>query len=150
MMPTPDIFLDTSALFAGIWSSTGGARMLLKLGEAGAIQLLVNSHVLKEAENVLRRKSPESLGALALLLNQSQIIIVSTVATEQMNMCQTLISYQADAVIVAAAWSANVDYFVTLDREHILNNLPLHTAVPFQIGTPGDCLNWYRNQLISP
>jgi hypothetical protein len=53
-------------------------------------------------------------------------------------------------LIVAAAWSTNVDYFVTLDRQHILDNPALRTAVPFPIGTPGDCLNWYRAQLISP
>ena len=39
-------FLDTNALFAGIWSVEGGARMILKLGEAGAIRLLVSSQVL--------------------------------------------------------------------------------------------------------
>ena len=59
-MPTPDIFLDTSALFSGIWSATGGARMLLKLGEAQAIKLSVCSQVLTEIEGVLRRKAPQS------------------------------------------------------------------------------------------
>lgn len=148
MMPIPDIFLDTSALFAGIWSPTGGARVLLKLGEAGVIRLLVSSQVLNEIDNVLHRKSPELLGALALILNQSQITIATMIAAEHMTICQTLISYPADAAIVAAAWSANVNYFVTLDRQHILDNPPLHTAVPFPIGTPGDCLTWYRSRLI--
>jgi predicted nucleic acid-binding protein len=149
-MPTPDIFLDTSALFAGIWSATGGARMLLKLGEAGAIRLLVSSQVLAEVENVLRRKSPESLGALALILDQSQIAITSTIESEHLTACHALISYPPDALILAAAWSAQVDYFVTLDRQHLLDNPELHTAVPFPIGTPGDCLHWYRAKLISP
>ena len=36
------VFLDTSALFAGIWSASGGARMILKLGEADTIQLLIS------------------------------------------------------------------------------------------------------------
>jgi predicted nucleic acid-binding protein len=148
MTPIPDIFLDTSALFASIWSATGGARMLLKLGEAGVIRLQVSSQVLIEVENVLRRKSPESLGALALILDQSQITVASIASTEHLTTCQTHISYPADAVIVAVAWSSNVDYFVTLDRKHILDNPLLHTAVPFPIGTPGDCLTWYRSQLI--
>ena len=29
------VFLDTSALFAAVHSDTGGARLILKLGEAG-------------------------------------------------------------------------------------------------------------------
>lgn len=72
-MPIPNLFLDTSALFAGIWSATGGARMLLKLGEARAVQLKASSQVLTEFESVLRRKAPQNLGALALLLDRSRI-----------------------------------------------------------------------------
>ena len=53
------VFLDTSALFAGIWSATGGGRMILKLGEAGAIRLLVCPQVLDEIESALRRKAPD-------------------------------------------------------------------------------------------
>lgn len=147
IMPTPDIFLDTSALFAGLWSASGGGRMLLKLGEAGAIRLLVSSHVLTEIENVLRRKSPESLGVLALILHQSQITVTANGEVEHLTVCQSLITYPADALIVAAAWSAGADCFVTLDRQHLLENPSLHQAVPFSIGTPGDCLNWYRSQL---
>ncbi|NJN54616.1 MAG: PIN domain-containing protein [Anaerolineae bacterium] len=129
-MSTPDIFLDTSALFAGIWSPTGGARMLLKLGEAGVVQLVVSSQVLTEIENVLRRKSPELLGALTVILNQSQIVVSSILVGEHLAACQAHISYAADALIVATAWSASADYFVTLDQQHILGNLPLYQAVP--------------------
>jgi predicted nucleic acid-binding protein len=49
-------------LFAGIWSSTGGSRMILKLGEAEAIQLLASAQVLQEIENALREKAPGTLG----------------------------------------------------------------------------------------
>ena len=45
------VFLDTSALFAGIWSAKGGSRMILKLGEAGVIRLLVSPQVLDEIES---------------------------------------------------------------------------------------------------
>lgn len=62
MVTRVSAFLDTSALFAGIWSAEGGARMLLKLGETGAIRLLVSSHVLDEIERALRRKAPDTLG----------------------------------------------------------------------------------------
>ena len=72
MKPKPRLFLDTSALFAGIWSAEGGARMLLKLGEAGVVELLVSSQVLEEIEDVIRRKAAQLLGTLALLLDRSQ------------------------------------------------------------------------------
>lgn len=140
------VFLDTSALFAGIWSATGGGRMLLKLGEVKAVKLFVSSDVLTEIENVLRRKAPSSLGSLALLLDRSHVHIVPEPTPHLLEQSRALVHYPPDARVIAAAWAANVDYFVTLDRQHFLNNKPLRSAVPFLIGTPGDCLTWYRAQ----
>jgi predicted nucleic acid-binding protein len=148
-MPIPEIFLDTSALFSGIWSATGGARMLLKLGEAQAINLTVSSQVLIEIENVLRRKAPQSLGSLALLLDRSRIQIVPQAPAEQITFCQSIVDYKPDAIVLAAAWGAEVDYFVTLDGKHFLDNQQLHNLAPFPVGTPGRCLAWYRSNLLS-
>ena len=47
------VFLDTSAQFAAVSSEPGGARLILKLGEAGAATLWVGPWVLKEAPVVL-------------------------------------------------------------------------------------------------
>lgn len=123
--------------------------MLLKLGEAQAVKLYVNSHVLQEIEVVLRRKSPQSLGALALLLDHSRITLTSQISEDQIAICRSMVNYAPDAVVLAAAWEAEVDYFVTLDRKHFLDNQQLHEMAPFKIGTPGDCLAWYRNELSS-
>lgn len=148
-MQRPDIFLDTSALFSGIWSAAGGARMLLKLGEAHAVELSVSSHVLAEIERVLRRKSPQSLGTLALLLDRSRIAVVGSTSENHAVICQSVVNYTPDAMVLAAAWTAGVDWFVTLDRKHFLSNQQLRDAAPFAVGTPGSCLEWYRNRLSS-
>ncbi len=148
-MLIPDVFLDTSALFSGIWSATGGARLLLKLGEAQAVKLIVSSQVLTEIESVLRRKSPQNLGALALLLDRSRITIISRIPENQLSRCQSIVNYAPDAIVLAAAWTAEIDYFVTLDRKHFLNNQHLHDMAPFTVGTPGSCLAWYRSKLSS-
>jgi predicted nucleic acid-binding protein len=142
-------FLDTSALFAGIWSAEDGARMILKLGEAGAVRLLVSPRVLSEIEGALRRKAPDLLGLLALLLDRSGVEVVPSPASEVVQESQALTSHPGDAQVLAAAWAAGVDYFVTLDRKHFLDNLSLKEAVPFPIGTPGDFLIWYRGQLVA-
>jgi predicted nucleic acid-binding protein len=65
------VFLDTSALFSAVHSETGGARLILKLGEAGAVELWTGPWVLREAEAVLERKSPSSKPYFALLLDRS-------------------------------------------------------------------------------
>lgn len=141
------VFLDTSALFAGIWSAKGGGRMILKLGEAGAIRLLVSPQVLDEIESALRHKAPDMLGLLALLLDRSGIEVVPSPMPEAVQDSQTLTGHLGDARVLAAAWATRADYFVTLDRRHFLNNPALKDAVPFPVGTPGDFLAWYRGQL---
>ena len=140
-------FLDTSALFAGIWSAEGGSRMILKLGEAGAVRLLVGPQVLDEIESALRRKAPDMLGLLALLLDRSCVEVVLSPTSDTVRDSEVLTGHSGDAQVLAAAWAAGVDYFVTLDRKHFLDNPTLRDAVPFPVGTPGDFLAWYRAQL---
>jgi predicted nucleic acid-binding protein len=147
-MPTSvRVFLDTSALFAGIWSAEGGARMILKLGEAHAVRILVSPHVLQEAENVLRRKAPDLIGLLALLLDRSGVETVPTPLPDVVQECLALTGYTADALVLAAVKMTKADYFVTLDQEHFLKNDALKQAMLFPVGTPGDFLAWYRGRI---
>jgi len=123
--------------------------MILKLGEARAIRVLVSPQVLVEAEGVLRRKAPDALGLLALLLDRSGVEVVPAPVPEIIQEALMLTGYLADAHILAAAKMAAVDYFVTLDREHFLNNDDLKRSMPFPVGTPGDFLIWYRGRISS-
>lgn len=141
-----NVFLDTSALFTGIWSSTGGARMILKLGEAGAANILVCSRVLNEIESVIRKKSPENIGYLALILERSRTSVAPNPSEDMLSRCDQLVLHKGDAEIIAAAWGTQTDYFVTLDREHFIDNSSLVKAIPFPIGTPGDFLAWFRGR----
>jgi predicted nucleic acid-binding protein len=147
MPPKAKVFLDTSALFAGIWSSEGGARLILKLGEAEVIHIAVSSQVLTEIDDVLRRKASEALGQMALLMHESRIEVVPGPSSETVARCVDLTGYEPDAEVLAAAWDAGVDYFVTLDKAHFLDNQPVRDAAPFMVGTPGDCVAWIRERL---
>lgn len=148
MVTRPKIFLDTSAPFAGIWSDQGGARMLLRLGEAGAVCLLVSAQVVAEIERVLRRKAPPLLGIVAVLLDRAGIEVVAGPGEKRLRGCQRLVGHLGDATVLAAAWDAGADYFVTLDQKHFLDNRKLQTRAPFPVGTPGDCLAWIRDGLV--
>ena len=141
-------FLDTSALFAGIWSQQGGARLILRLAATRMLELSVDSYVLSEIQNVLQGKEPRMLGRLALLLHESRIEVVSTPPLESTHESIDLVGYAPDAQVLSAAWAAGVDYFVTLDKKHFLENERLRQVTPFLIGTPGDFLAWFRTQLI--
>ena len=142
------VFLDTSALFAGIWSAQGGARMILKLGEAGAAQLVVGPQVLSEIDDVIRRKAPQRLPDLAALLDRCRTETAPTPSGQIVRRCQALVSHPGDALVLAEAWGAGVDFFVTFDREHFLQVAVLSAVLPFNTGTPGDCLTWLRTGLL--
>lgn len=140
------LFLDASALFAGIWSDVGGGRAILKLGEARTIHLLSSSQVLKEVEAAFREKAPELLAKLTLLVDAANFEIVGKVTQTLRKKTMGFLDYARDAEILAAAMSADVEYFVTLDKSHFLSNKKLG-AMPFEIGTPGDFLAWYRSRI---
>jgi len=141
-----NVFLDTSVLFAAVYSETGGSRLILKLGEAGAVQLWVGPWVLREAEEVIKRKSPRSKTFFALLLNRSRVKIGQEAREKAIARAMAVVDYSPDAQVVAEALDVGVDYFVSFDREHILEN-PNVEKLPFPVGTAGDFLAWYRARL---
>ena len=141
-------FLDTSALFAAVWSDQGGARMILKLGEAGAVALLVSPQVIKEAEGALKRKAPEALPLLAILLDRGGVTVEGAAPHKSAAALSSVIGHPGDAQIVADALQAKADYLITLDREHLLGNGRLAGEVQLPIGTPGDFLAWFRGRLL--
>ena len=141
------IFLDTSVIFAGIWSAKGGGRMLLRLGEAGAISLVTSRLAIQELEGALRNKAPQSLGALALLLDRTDITVVKEPTAANRSAARSLADHPADAEILASAMGSGIEYFVTLDRRYFLDNRRLVRGSTFKIGTPGECLEWIRRRL---
>jgi predicted nucleic acid-binding protein len=141
------IFLDTSAIFAGIWSARGGGRVLLGVGEAGAIALVTSRSALQELEGALRAQAPEVLGTLALLLDRAQFTIVGPPDKDQLGLTSRLVDHPGDANILGSALGGQVEFFVTLDQKHFLANDRLVSGLPFQLGTPGECLDWLRRRL---
>ena len=141
------VFLDTSVLFAAVWSETGGTRLILKLGEAGAVLLWVGPWVLREADAVLTRKSEWSRPHLALLLDQAQVQVGPEAGTEALARALSVVGYLPDAQVLAEALEIKVDYLVSLDRKHLVEN-PRAGDLPFAVGTPGEFLEWYRQQVV--
>ena len=135
-------------MFAAILSKTGGARKLFHLGEAGALHLIVGPAVLREAEEVVRRKVPASLPVLAQLLSIGQVESSPLATLEQLELARACVQYLPDARVLAEAIQANPDWFVTHDKEHFLQ-VQHETELPFRIGTPGDLLQSIKDDFVS-
>ena len=82
-MSRTSLFLDSSALFAGIASSTGAARALLLLAEAGQITNVVSEQVVAETERALARKLPQALGYYREAIRAVGVRIVRNPSPEQ-------------------------------------------------------------------
>ena len=133
------IFLDTSVIFAAVLSETGGARKLFRLGEAGVLQLIVGSNVLRECEQVVRRKAPASLPTLAYLLELGMVEITTRSTDDFVEQANAIVAYEPDACVLAEAIGAEPDWFITHDKAHFLNANP-DSSLTIRIGTPGDLI----------
>lgn len=133
------VFLDTSVIFAAVLSPTGGARKLFQLGDVGMLKLVIGPNVLRECDEVVRRKAPSSLPALAQLLALGQVETSIAPTKRHIALARSIVEYKPDALVLAEAISARPDWFVTHDKEHFLKERR-GFDLTFDIGTPGDLI----------
>lgn len=143
------IFLDTSVIFAAVLSEKGGARKVFLLGEAGVLQLIVGRNVLRECEDVIRRKVPESLPRLAYLLEMGGIEITASSHGDFVDQAKTIVSYEPDAFVLGEAMAADPDWFITHDKAHFLDAKNT-SNLAFRVGTPGDLLHALEDEFHEP
>jgi predicted nucleic acid-binding protein len=133
------VFLDTSVIFAAVLSPTGGARKLFLLGEAGLLKLFIGPNVLRECDEIVRRKAPASLPILAQLLEIGQVETTPAPTREMVETARSLVVYEPDPNVLVEAIRAEPDWFITHDKEHFMKELKDPDLV-FRIGTPGDLI----------
>jgi len=141
------LFFDSSALVAGAISSQGASRALLILAGAGYIDLLVTEQVIVETERALARKAPKALPAYREMILSTSAQILPDPPLSEVLMHQGIISHPVDVPIVVAAMRAKVDFLVTLNRRHFIDDPDVANQSGLRIGTPDDALEWVRAQL---
>jgi len=146
-MPRPDFFLDSSALFAGVVSAAGAARALLLLGEAGLVTITISEQVAAETERAVARKVPRALAYYREALRSSGLRIVRNPSPEAIEAHRDIVAHSADVPIVVAAMKARVDYLVSFNRRHFVDDPGVAARSGLRIGAPGDALAWARELL---
>ena len=142
-----NLFLDSSALMAGLISAEGAARALLLLGEDGVIQLTVSEQVIVEIERNLARKAPRAVPFAREMIRIAKVRILRDPPLDEVRQRMDWISHAADVPILVAAHRDQVDYLVTLNRRHFLDDAEVAQRSGLRIGSPGDALAWVREQL---
>lgn len=112
-------FVDASVLFAAAKSETGASREIIRLAIHGRVRLVASQLVFEEARRNLKAKAPEAVVALDDFLNTVSFEIVRPTKRE----VKAAMEYVAvkDAPIIAAAKRAQVDFRVSLDRQHLVD-----------------------------
>ncbi|GAP13369.1 predicted nucleic-acid-binding protein, contains PIN domain [Longilinea arvoryzae] len=147
-MKKPEIFLDSSALIAGIVSAQGAARVLLLLAENEKIELWVSEQVIAEVERNLARKAPRALPVAREMILRANIQILHDPKPADVRSHMDWINHAADVPILVAAANAQVDFLVTLDVRHFIDDPVVAQRSGLRIGTPGDALIWVREWFV--
>ncbi len=146
-MPVINLFFDSSALIAGIISDKGAARALLYLAEDQRIIISVSEQVIVEVERNIAKKIPKILQLAREMIRASNVIIYKDPSKEEVINYSNWINHQADVPILVSASKAKVDFLVTLNSKHFLDDPQVTSRSGLRIGTPGDALSFVRNQM---
>lgn len=120
------IFLDANIYFTAARSPSGGSSFVLEFVKKGKLKLFITTHVLKEAERNLRLKED-----LRVLLRHYENLELAK---------PRIVKIEKDALVLAGAQKAKVNYLVTLDRKHFFTKEVGLAKLPFQIVTPGQLI----------
>lgn len=148
-MKKVSIFLDSSALIAGVISENGAAHVLLQLGETEDVSLKINEFVFNETTRSIGRKSPQNLENVQKEIEKARIVILQDPPHEEIQANLYLMEDPDDIPILLAAIKAKVDYLATHDHKHFLNDPKVAEKAGLKIGTPGNVLAWIRENLSS-
>ncbi len=136
------VFLDTSALIAGIASSKGAARAVLQLAEIELIEVIVSRQVIVEADRNIEQKLPEMLDEYREFIKLLAPVLVDDPLQNDVRKYFNMIN-QYDAPILASAVNSGADFLITWDKKHFIGK-NIHIRSNLKIVTPGEFLKHFR------
>jgi predicted nucleic acid-binding protein len=127
------VFLDASCWVAAAGSPSGGSEVILKLAQTVCLQVVVTQQVLLEAEHNIKNKlNEEALLRYYQKLGTLELEVIPPTTPAEESQWNALVAPK-DCHVLAAAYKANVDVLVSLDKKHIVNEqvkqgFPIHVA----------------------
>jgi predicted nucleic acid-binding protein len=143
--PRLRVFLDTSALIAGIASSTGAAREVFRLAELQLIEIVMSKQVIVEADRNIEAKLPDMLYEYRAFLKLLSPLLVDDPSPKDIKKLAGIINPD-DAPILAAATASGADCLVTWDKKHFLKTA-VDSRTDMKILSPGEFLKLFRSHI---
>lgn len=132
------VFLDSNVVFSALYSSEGAPGVIFEHFIRGNLSVVVSPQVLEEVIRTLKEKLPDALPALRRLLVNTPPEVVADPGRADIEKWTKHLQ-AADAAILAAALSAQPDYFITGDK-HFLDNQEITANAGMKIVTPAQFL----------
>jgi predicted nucleic acid-binding protein len=135
------VFLDSSVVFTAVNSPIGGSAKLFTLK---SVKLTVSRLVLAEVEKNVRKKLfSYHLERFFMLVDK--LVILDQFPDDDLIKKAEKVIVKKDAVILAEAKQAKVEYLVTLDRKHFLKAEVEKFLWPKRVVTPKMFFETYKN-----
>lgn len=144
MPSAPRVFLDTSAILAGLNSPTGAAGVILTACFTHTLTPVISKQVVEEVERTIPLKFPRLDLGWASFLCIPPAIVADPTRREAQRAYKILPT--SDAPILASALKAKPDALVTWNTRDFMRSKVL-ASTPFPIFTPGEFLKYWRNSL---
>jgi predicted nucleic acid-binding protein len=141
-IPQYRIFFDTSAYIAALISPKGAAGELIRLVEAGILQMVVCQEVIIEADRVVVLKFPELVQENRKLWKSLTPEIAPDPTRSQAKLFLERLP-RADALILCSAKQAQVSAFVTWNTNDFMG-AHISSLVDFPVVVPADGLKLFR------
>jgi predicted nucleic acid-binding protein len=140
MAAKPDhrIFVDSNVLISGIYCPKGAPAKILYLHACRRATIVISQLILTETVLTLREKKPDAVPVLNAFLTNCPPEIVINPSIEQVKKWITCLHFE-DAVIFAAAVSAEPEYFVSGDK-HFHSTPSLMEKSGLRIVTPAQLI----------
>jgi predicted nucleic acid-binding protein len=131
------VFLDTSAILAGLNSPTGAAGVILAACFSNQLSPIISPQVIEEAERNIPTKFP------GLIIPWQSFLLIPPKVTKEPTLKQVQAAYRilptSDAPILAAALKAKPAALITWNTKDFMRRA-VTSAAKFPILTPGQFL----------
>lgn len=140
----PSVFFDANVIISGCHSTIGGSALLLQLATENKINVVISKLVLIESEkNLIKKFSKGDLLKFYQWLGKTKIKVVRRSPTDVEITKYSNFTGLKDAHVLASAIDANVEFLITRNRKHFMNQKIKKVKLPLIICTPAEFLQKY-------
>jgi predicted nucleic acid-binding protein len=142
----PKIFLDSSVVFAGCHSPSGGSAVILDACRSGLLRCVISRIIFLETRQALFLKSGSAaLRRFGEFLDKGMLHFADIPEPEALEAYTSLLPVK-DCHVLAAAIAARCERLMTLDRRHFFSERILSADLPLKICTPAQFLKEWADR----